>query len=401
MENEQVSEQEETIRLLDFIFVLFKWKRLVLFGILTLVVITAVLCLVVTPLFQGVTQIMPPNVSSSSGLSQAVSQLRSAAGMLLGSSGSGYSSDLFAGLLRCEAVLDRIIDRFDLMTLYGMSFRSEARSMLSDRMLYTEIDTKSGILLLNVSDPSAQRSADMTNAFVEELRNLISRLDVTDASKKRRFFEGELKTSHDALTKAEDLLQRFSQDTGAIKIDDQASAVLQGITNLVATVAAKEVALSVMRSYATSMNPDLKRAEEELASLREQLRQLSENQTNSLPDAILPTRNIPTLATEYIRLMRDFKYQETLYDLLVKQYEAARLDAAKEEQVVQQIFTAAVPEKPGKPNLLLFLVVAFALGLFGFTGAAFVIEFCERSAEKPENKQRLDELQRQFVFKRG
>jgi len=102
--------------------------------------------------------------------------------------------------------------------------------------------------------------------------------------------------------------------------------------------------------------------EQELKGLMEQLRKLEEKQETTSGDAIIPTGQIPTVGTEYIRRMRDFKYKEMLYELLVKQYEAARLDEARESAVVQAIYPAKPPDKKAKPMMILMVVLSGGLG---------------------------------------
>ncbi len=80
--------------------------------------------------------------------------------------------------------------------------------------------------------------------------------------------------------------------------------------------------------------------------------------TNALD---LPVGRLPEAAIEYIRARRELKLQETLLENMIRQYEIAKLDEAKEGQVLQQIDPALPPDYRSFPPRLL-LVAGGALG---------------------------------------
>src|SRR5260370_8628775 len=94
----------------------------------------------------------------------------------------------------------------------------------------------------------------MANAYVEELRNLTKGLALTEASKRRLFFEEQLKQAKDDLTAAEVGLKQAQQKSGMIQLDAQAKSIIDTVGNLRARIAAKKVDLQGMRSFATAQN---------------------------------------------------------------------------------------------------------------------------------------------------
>jgi len=245
-----------------------------------------------------------------------------------------------------------------------------------------------------MEDKDPKMAADIANAFVDELREYNKRLALTEASQKRLFFEEQLKDVKEGLIKSEEAMKGFQEKTGAFKIDEQAKAAIQGIAKLRALIAEREVQIRVMKTYATSFNPDTQRVEEELKGLKEQLRGLEEKGSGNNPDVILSTGRIPELGTEYIRKLREFKYNETLYEIMAKQYEMARLDEAKDAQIIKVIEKAVSPEKRVKPKRSQMVMIATVAGFFISIFAAFILEYVERSAEDPETKIRLETLRR-------
>jgi len=391
----------DEINLLDYLVVLLKRKRLIIGITLGAAIITAIISLIMPPIYRAETKILPPQQGSSMA-TQFLSQLGSAAGLVGGAVGGAVGiktpNDLYIGLLKSRLVLDGVIDRFKLMELYKTKSRENARRGLADTLKARD-DKKSGIITIGVEDKDPKRAADMANAFVEELKNMNKGLAVTEAGQRRLFFEEQLKDTKEALIKAEDSMEGFQERTGAIKIDEQAKAVIEGIANLRAQIAAKEVGLKVMRTYATPQNPDIQRAEEELRGMREQLGRLETRSGGHNPDPLMPTGRIPALGTEYIRKLREFKYQEALYEILLKQYEAARLDEARDAAIIQVIEKAIPPEKRVKPKRKQMVMIATFSGLFFSVFAAFFMEYIEKLKSNPEDKVRLEAIKKNANFR--
>src|SRR6185437_10084133 len=95
----------------------------------------------------------------------------------------------------------------------------------------------------------------MANAYVSELRKLTQSLAISEASQRRLFFEQQVQHAKEDLSNAEVALKETEQKTGMIELDSQAKAVIEAIGNLRAQVAAKEVQLQAMQSFATEQNP--------------------------------------------------------------------------------------------------------------------------------------------------
>jgi uncharacterized protein involved in exopolysaccharide biosynthesis len=236
-----------------------------------------------------------------------------------------------------------MIDKFKLLELYDVEYREDARKLLDKRTNVTS--GKDGLITIEVDDHDPQRAAAMANAYVDELFTVNSQLAITDAQQRRLFFEKQLKSAHEQLKKAEVALGSSGVSEALVKSSPE--AVVSAIATLKAQVTAQEIKLSTMRGYLTEQSPELKMAQRELESLRTQLVQLE--RTQPLKDA----RN-----QDYLNRYRDFKYQETLFELMAKQYEMARLDEAREGVVIQVVDRAVPPEKKSKPKKALIAVLA-------------------------------------------
>jgi len=53
---------------------------------------------------------------------------------------------------------------------------------------------------------------------------------------------------------------------------------------------------------------------------------------------------------DYVARYREYKYQETLFELFSKQFELAKVDESREGALIQVVDPAEVPEKKSKPR---------------------------------------------------
>jgi capsule polysaccharide export protein KpsE/RkpR len=243
----------------------------------------------------------------------------------------------------------------------------------------------------------------MANAFIEELKNVMQSLAIGEAAQRRLFFEQQMLQARKTLDDAEDELQRYQEKSGLIVMEPQMEALLTSISALRAQVAAKEVEMSALRTYARSGNPNLRRAESELVALRGELTKLEQQQgTNALDGngSMTSLREAPQLGLEYQRRLRDVKYAATMYELMIKQFEAAKIDESREAMVVQIVDPATPPDYKFKPRRALIVIFATLLGLcLGMLWAMFA-NYVEISKQDPEQNQVLAEIKAAFSLRK-
>jgi uncharacterized protein involved in exopolysaccharide biosynthesis len=92
---------------------------------------------------------------------------------------------------------------------------------------------------------------------------------------------------------------------------------------------------------------------------------------------------------DYISRYRDFKYQETLFELMAKQYEIARLDEAREGALIQVVDAAVPPERKSRPKRALVAIVTTLATGFLLLIAVFVRRAWRRAAVTPDGAERF------------
>jgi tyrosine-protein kinase Etk/Wzc len=354
-----------------------------------------VLSLVLPVRYTAVTKLMPPQQSPSSATMLMNQLTNSGVGSLASIAGGGLGlknpNDLYVGLLDSRPVADAIIQKFNLAQIYRAKDMTAAREKLAK---YTSITSqKEGFIVVAVSDKDKKRAAQMANAYTDELRTLTKSLAVTEASQRRLFYEEQLKQAKDALVSAELAFQQVQQKKGLIQLDAQAKAMIESFAELRAKVAAKEVDVQAVRSYSTESNPELQLAEQELSSLQAEASRVG--QSNHSPGfAEMGLADVPGAGLEYVRADHELRYRQALFDMLLKQYDAARLDEAKDSAIIQVLEPAIEPDRKSSPKRGPIVVLCGLVGFFAGCVLALAVWWHELLRFDPSSTRRLDELGR-------
>jgi tyrosine-protein kinase Etk/Wzc len=368
--------------------------------ILKVTLVAALLALVVALLlpkmYTATTTVLPPQQNQPSAIAM-LGQLGAVAGLGSADLGLKNPDDLFVAMLGSRTIEDRLIDRFDLRRVYSVKQYQAARTELAKRS--DIVAEKEGLISISVTDGDPKRAAELANAYVDLLHELNGNLAITEAGQRRVFYQQQLDTEREALAQAEVALKQVEEKSGLIQPDAQGRAIVSAVADMRAQVAIHEVQLQAMRTYATESNPDVKRAQQELAGLRAQLAKLERN-TGELGNGNLqvPTRQLPAVELEYLRQLRDVKYHEALYEFLSKQLEASRIDEAKDAILVQVVDKAVLPERKSSPKRALIVLVTSAVAFLLSCLGVLIMETLRRKQEDPIERARLAQLRQSLKF---
>lgn len=335
------------ISLIDLIKIVAARWMLVIFGSLLAGLGAFGIASFIPPTFTARTTLLPPQ--QQSGAAAALSQLGTLAGLVGGAAGVKSPADQYIALMLSVTVSDRIIDEFKLMDVFKAEYRQDARAQLAARVQITA-SKKDGLITIEVDDRDRNRAAAIANAYVASLRFMTSTLAVSEAQQRRIFFEAQLQQTKDKLTLAQIALQGSGINQGTLKTEPRAAA--EGYARLRAELTSAEVRLQTMRPVLSENSPELLQQQALLGALRGEIRRLEQ-------------RDAPSgQSDEYITKYREFKYQETLFDLFARQYEAARIDESREGALIQVLDVATAPERKSKPKRATIAIVAtFLTGL--------------------------------------
>jgi len=396
-ESRPVSREDDEVSLLDLLIILASRKWLIfkitaVFGIVALLI-----SLVLPKRFTAVATVLPPQQNSSLS-SMLASQLGGSLGSLAvlagGSSGVLKNpNDMYVAMFKSQTVEDGVIQQFGLMKEYKAKRLSDARNALEHNFTING-NNKDGLLHISVKNKNPERAAALANGWIDQFRKLSESLAITEASQRRLFFGNQLQQAKDNLTNAEEALKETEQKTGIIQVGAQASALIQSAAILRAQIGAKQVQLQALRSYATNENSNVVELQQELNSLQAQLAKLGGSGDVSSAGLILPKGKVPEAGLEYTRKLRDVEYQQTLFEILARQFELAKLDEAKEGAVIQVVDPALPPDRKSFPKRGLITIIAAILGFIVAVVFALTQAALERLREDPEHNAKLDLLLR-------
>lgn len=322
------------------------------------------ICLVLPVRYTATTKILTPQQTSSAAsllmnqfAAAGNSSLAAMAGQGLGL-GLKSPNDIYVGMLKSRPVADALIHEFSLAAIYHAKDMTGARRKLDQRTAITS--GKDGFISISVTDSDRNRAAELANEYTQELRVLTKNLAFTEASQRRLFYEDQLNEAKAALVRAELGFQQVQQSKGLVQPDAQTKAVIEGLAVFRAQISAKQVELEALRSYSTEDNPDVQIARRELSSLKDEAARMEEqNRASGFGD--LSLHDVPGAGMGYLRAAHEVQYRQVMFDLLMKQYDAARLDEAKEAAIIQVVEPAIQPDRRSSPHYgltLLFCTVA-------------------------------------------
>jgi uncharacterized protein involved in exopolysaccharide biosynthesis len=357
--------------LVDVLLLVAK-HRLLVVGLPVVVAIAAVVLSLLMPnIYTANARIVPPQ-QGSAGVAAALGSLGALASVAGGPLAGRTPNDFYVALLQSRRVADSMIARFDLRQAYHASTAMDTRAALAGA---TRIASgRDGLITIEVDDTDPKRAAVLANGYVDELYKLTQTLAVTEASQRRLFFEKQLENTKNQLAEAEISLKKTQETTGLIKLDDQGRAIIDAVARLQAQVATKEVQIAAMQAFATEQNSDFIMAQRELAGLRTQLANVERNHQLGRGNVLVPSGRIPEAGLEYMRKFRTVRYYETIFELLAKQFELAKIDEAKDTSLIQVLDRAVEPERKSGPKRSVIVIFSTLMAAMGGVILALVIE---------------------------
>jgi tyrosine-protein kinase Etk/Wzc len=376
--NIDTEREENPIVLAVLLSSLYRGRKVVATTTLIAFLAAVAAAFLIAPRYTSKASFIPPSSSNSSTAAALAGQLSQLSGLGSGALMGGIKSpgDLYVGILKSRRVASELVRRFDLKNVYGLKKDSLAQKRLASNTSF-EIGLKDSIVTISVTDKSPTRARDMANTYLDLLREANGNLALTESSQRRLFFGQQLLKEKDALAAAEVDLKKTEETSGFVAPATQTAAEIQMIANTRAQIAVRQVELSALRQSATEQNPNVIRLQSEINGLEGQLSHLQSGVGKSGGGG-LPTSKLPGIALDYVRKSREVKYHEVLFEMLSRQYEAARIDEARESPLLQILDTASYPDAKSFPPRMLMILAGIVLGFL--VGASLVL-LRERFAE--------------------
>jgi len=306
----------------------------------------------------------------SSGLSDKLSQV------IPISFGTANQNKLFVGFLESRTVSDKIVLRFDLQSYYREKTLDKARrELLSD--VNFKID-KSGIVHIWVENKDPEVAASIANAYLDLANSTDKRANITKAGRERVFLEKRLAQVVKEMSQAEDKLKAFQIENNILDIEAQSMALIELATSLQQEVIRNKVELDVMKAYVSRNDIRYIKLKRSIAERTKQLERLRGSpravklDANGKPLKVKPAdkaglitlKELPDKSIQYIRLYRDAKILENIYELLTSQYEIAKVEEVRDTPTITELDRAVPPQVKYRPKRTLIVMLTFFLTIF-------------------------------------
>lgn len=334
----------------------------------TLAISTLLVCLIPNH-YEATAQVMPPQDSSSSKYMLLSAVMGGTAGLASSLLGMKSSSDVYIAMLKSKTTQERLVDRFDLRKVYWVKTYQAACKKLGSNTDISE-DPKSGVITLDVTDNDPKRAAAMAEAYVDELGALAATLDTSAAHRERVFLEERLKGVKQDLDSAQKAFSKFASTNTTIDLKEQGVAMVTEAAQLQGEVIAAESQLRGLEQIYGDQNVRVRAARAKIAELQSQLKAIAGTDADIADNSRAlypPIRQLPKLGVPYLDLVREVKTQEAVYEVLVKQFELARIEEAKEVPSIRVLYHPRVPEKKSFPPrivmILGFTLLSLVLGV--------------------------------------
>lgn len=380
---------QTSISIVDYLAVIVKWRVFLIRNVFIVTAIAIIISLVLPHKFTVTAALLPPSsqqeaflgMFSSLGLPGGLSTAALAQG---GLPGMVTPSDLYAAIMNSASIRGAIVKKYDLQKEFKTKTMDDTYKAL-DRIV--DISTSpEGIISVSVTYKNKYLAADIANSFVEELDRFNTEVAMTTGKKYRIFIEKRLNENIDSLQEAENALRVFQEKHHTVALEVEIEGVIATIAELKSEIILLEVQKAAIGSPGDYNNPHVRNINRQLKELNKQLSKIEFGDTLQHKKEFgagfaVPLSELPEVAVQYARLLRDVEVQAAIYEILTQQYEQAKIMELKDTPTVQFLDRASPPEKRSFPKRrLIVILAAFFSGIFSII-FIFTLEYIDNAKQ--------------------
>ncbi|MEC9105740.1 MAG: Wzz/FepE/Etk N-terminal domain-containing protein [Candidatus Neomarinimicrobiota bacterium] len=290
----------------------------------------------------------------------------------------------FIAILQSRTVKEYMVKKFNLVDRYkqrDIEFAMEA----FEEKIELEV-TEEGTLEITIFDKDPLMAKEMVNEVLFMLDQINQSIGMEAGKYNREFLENRININKKDLEKAELALKTFQEKTGIIDLVAQLSSTMQmsaqaynsifeAYTALYAKKIETETELAVAKTTLSNNNPTIMQLEKLLKEQTVQLEQLmikldeklqyllsniSPAQIDTVPNIEFSVsfNTLPSLGLENARLIRELELQSTIQEILIPQFEQAKLEETKNIPTLQIIDKPKVALNKSKPKRSLIVIAS-------------------------------------------
>ena len=290
----------------------------------------------------------------------------------------------FIAILQSRTVKEYMVKKFNLVDRYKQRDIEFAIVAFEEKM---ELEvTEEGTLEITIIDKDPLIAKEMVTEVLFMLDQINQSIGMEAGKYNREFLENRININKKDLEKAELALKTFQEKTGIIDLVAQLSSTMQmsaqaynsifeAYTALYAKKIETETELAVAKTTLSNNNPTIMQLEKLLKEQSIQLEQLmirldeklqyllsniSPAQIDTIPNIEFSVsfNTLPSLGLENARLIREVELQSTIQEILIPQFEQAKLEETKNIPTLQIIDKPKVALNKTKPKRSLIVIGA-------------------------------------------
>ncbi|TET47904.1 hypothetical protein E3J62_00025, partial [candidate division TA06 bacterium] len=239
-------EMEREVNIRDYFKVIVKWRRLIVFNTAVITILTVVISLVLPKKYTASATLLPPvEQPEILGIGSLLGGGLGAVASMAGLPGMATASDVFVKILKSRRVMERVIQKCNLMDEYGAETLEEA--VISLKGATSPEVSPEGLIIVYVDAKTAVLAAKIANSYIDELDRFNTEVNMTRGKRNRMFIEDRLEQVKEDLSAAEESLKVFQQEHKTVSLDEEVKAAIVAAGNLKAEIIAREVQLGVLR----------------------------------------------------------------------------------------------------------------------------------------------------------
>lgn len=365
-----MSGQQEPImqekKLIDVIYFLVKRKKVIIAAMITVMISTGVITLLMNKWYESKSVILLPEKTSSP--LEMISGNLGIGTSLLG--GTTSQTSRYTAILNSRRLREALIKQFDLINVYNVNYIEDALDELENNF-YVESDKKNGTITIAfryANDP--EKAAEISNFAVMKLDEINRELSTEQARFSRAFIEQRYNSAKKDLRNAEDSLNAFQNKFGIISLPDQTKAAIEAAANLQAQIVLVETEYRVKKNTLGENHPDIIRLETQLHELKNTKNQMEYGGIDL--SVFIPFKNTPDLGLRYLRFYREVQINGKILELLVPQYEQAKIQEAKDTPTLLVLDKAVAADYSIKPKKKITVIMAGFITALIFIFLAFI-----------------------------
>ena len=288
----------------------------------------------------------------------------------------------FIAILQSRTVKEYMVKKFNLVERYKQRDIEFATVAFEEKM---ELEvTEEGTLEITIIDKDPLIAKEMVTEVLFMLDQINQSIGMEAGKYNREFLENRININKKDLEKAELALKTFQEKTGIIDLVAQLSSTMQmsaqaynsifeAYTALYAKKIETETELAVAKTTLSNNNPTIMQLEKLLKEQSIQLDQLmirldeklqyllsniSPAQIDTIPNIEFSVsfNTLPSLGLENARLIREVELQSTIQEILIPQFEQAKLEETKNIPTLQIIDKPKVALNKTKPKRSLIVI---------------------------------------------